>query len=73
MASSSSEYSEESGSESSASLLFDSESDASGAQESYQAGVIQPYRYEPDASESDNDISEDEDSHDESRCGNTEW
>ena len=72
MASSSSEYSEESGSESSASLLFDSESDASGTQESYQAGVIQPYRYEPDASESD-DIREDGDSHDESRCGNTEW
>ena len=72
MASSSSEYSEESGSESSASLLFNSESDALGTQESYQAGVIQPYRYEPDASES-NDISKDEDSHDESRCGNTEW
>ena len=71
MASLSSEYSEESGSENSASLLFDSESDTLGAQESYQVGVIQPYRYEPDASESD-DISEDEDSHDESSCGNTE-
>ena len=59
MASSSSEYSEESGSESSASPLFDSKSDASDAQESYQAGVIQPYQYEPDANESDNDISED--------------
>ena len=73
MASSSSEYSEESGSESSASLLFDSESDALDTQESYQADVIRLYQYEPDASKSDNDISEDEDSHDESRCGNTEW
>ena len=75
MASSSSEYSESSNDESVFSTLYGSPSDVSDIEGSgnHDQGVIQPYMYEPDASGSESNDSDDAGSEDEERFNNTDW